>query len=150
MTAIHAVLLRPHRGDPHNLLARGPCGASPPVACHVSCFEERHWGWRAVDDTSPAPTCECPAVSEDGLNKVNEVRFMHPDDDTRAALVLAWDGEALAEGLLPLWRASLLLGAAGITDGGILPRRPTLFQAEQWGRRAAAAGYGTLVELAKP
>lgn len=32
MTAIHAVMLVPAEGDPHGLLADGPCGARPPMA----------------------------------------------------------------------------------------------------------------------
>ena len=32
MSKIHAVILVPAAGDPHNLLKRGPCGARPPTA----------------------------------------------------------------------------------------------------------------------
>lgn len=69
MTDIHAVLLVPEKSDPHGLLKEGPCGARPPLA----------FLWRAV----------------------GRWLAMSPGDETIAprALVLAWGGEPVAEGL---------------------------------------------------
>ena len=74
---ITAVLLVPAEGDPHGLLREGPCGARPPVAC---------WDggrWRAWTDNG----------------------WWWPVVPDRCALVLAWDGESVAEGLDRLLRA---------------------------------------------
>lgn len=35
MTDIKAILLIPHKGDPHGLLKGGPCGAQPPMVVRV-------------------------------------------------------------------------------------------------------------------
>ena len=69
MSKVHAVLLVPAEGDPHGLLREGPCGARPPMA----------FLWRAV----------------------GRWLAMSPGDETIAprALVLAWGGEPVAEGL---------------------------------------------------
>ena len=69
MSKIKAVLLVPERDDPHGLLREGPCGARPPMA----------FLWRATDRWLP----------------------MSLGDETIAprALVLAWDGKPVAEGL---------------------------------------------------
>jgi hypothetical protein len=67
---IKGVLLVPAEGDPHELLAEGPCGARPPVACWDG---ER---WRSWADNG----WWCPLVP------------------ARRALVLAWDGKDIKEG----------------------------------------------------
>ena len=68
---IAAILLVPAEGDPHGLLAEGPCGARPPMAW----LRGRRDGiWR------PAP--------------------WFPDErEPLWALVLAWDGQPVAEGM---------------------------------------------------
>lgn len=45
MSAVHGVLLVPHEGGPHGLLAEGPCGARPPIVTewgHAPGIT--HWG----------------------------------------------------------------------------------------------------------
>ena len=79
MGEIKAVLLVPEPGDPHGLLAEGPCGARPPMATHY------RRGWRGG---KLVPSC-----AED-----------HADTFTYA-LVLAWDGEPVPEGVDRLARA---------------------------------------------
>ena len=65
------------------------------------------------------------------------------------ALVLAWGGEPVAEGLAYLW----IRAKGWPLDGpSKLPQKPTMSQAEQWGRWAARpwapkAGFGTLILL---
>ncbi len=63
-----AVLLVPAEGDPHGLIAEGPCGARPPVAYR----DLNRW----TDD--PPATVWPPAPF---------------------ALVLAWEGKPVAEGI---------------------------------------------------
>ena len=74
MSKIHAVLLVPEPNDPHGLLAEGPCGARPPIAY----IPNRGWKWT-----------EGPCAEE---------------FPTGRALVLAWDGEPVAEALTPFRR----------------------------------------------
>ena len=71
----HALILIPEEGDPHGLLAEGVCGARPPTA------------WLHTDDP--------------GLWIPSDVAH----DDTGEALVLAWDGESVPEGMDRWWRA---------------------------------------------
>ena len=71
MTDIHAVLLIPAEGDPHGMLREGPCGARPPIACWDG---ER---WRSWTDNG----CWWPVVPG------------------RRALVFAWGGKPVAEGM---------------------------------------------------
>jgi len=75
MSKVHAVLLIPEDGDPHNLLKEGPCGARPPMASPYEGKFEAH-----TSDWAPCWPGE-------------------------TALVLAWDGEPVAEGLDRLSRA---------------------------------------------
>lgn len=88
---VHAVLLVPHEGDPLGLLANGPCGARPPTRAESPEIEGRpRW------------------VSEAKLNEYDLLRrrgaqWVPPFDweDARRALVLAWDGKPVADGV---WR----------------------------------------------
>jgi len=72
---ITTVLLVPEEGDPLGLLAEGPCGARPPVAYEWQAVKK----WRTYDGPLPPPERRRPYW--------------------RGALVLAWDGEPVAEGL---------------------------------------------------
>ncbi len=78
---IRAVLLVPTEGDPHGLLTEGPCGARPPTA----------WFARCKGVLVPAPHAAAR-------------RCGHCDrplaECQQRALVLAWDGEPVAEGCL--------------------------------------------------
>ena len=78
---VHAILLVPAEGDPLGLLAEGPCGARPPVA------------WNGHNNGAP------------------DVWWPHPGTPGTArydtlALVLAWDGKPVPEGLDRLERCS--------------------------------------------
>ena len=75
MSEIKAVLLIPEEGDPHKLLKKGPYGARPPWAAR--CATCQRW----VGGDGEGLTCHCfrgPAIP--------------------SALVLAWNGESVAEG----------------------------------------------------
>ena len=76
---INAVLLVPADGDPNGLLREGPCGGRPPTAYTTWVDGKSDGQWRANDDSMD----------------------IEPGD----ALVLAWDGEPVAEGLDRLYRA---------------------------------------------
>lgn len=72
---IAAILLIPAEGDPLGLLKEGPCGARPPMTYdHMHKHGALCWN----------PTCG---------------RARHLMREGRRALVLAWDGEPVAEGL---------------------------------------------------
>ena len=77
MSETKGVLLVPADSDPLGLLAEGPCGARPPAAC---------WDgdrWRSWADNS----------------------WWWPLVPDRRALVLAWEGEPVAEGMAALGQA---------------------------------------------
>jgi len=80
MSKIKAVLLVPAEGDPHGLLKEGPCGARPPM---VEQFRaDVGWAEWRICTRSKGSIMDCRA--EWG-------------DDYRVALILAWDGEPVAE-----------------------------------------------------
>ncbi len=78
---IHNVLLIPAEGDPLGLLAEGPCGARPPAARHKRGHADWLPGWHPKG-----------------------IPGHEPQWSTRFALVLAWDGQPVAEGLDRFWR----------------------------------------------
>ena len=69
MSEIKHILLVPEKGDPHGLLAEGPCGARPPIAY----IPNRGWKWT-----------EGPCAEEFPNGR---------------ALVLKWGGTPVAEGM---------------------------------------------------
>jgi hypothetical protein len=74
-----AILLVPTPGDPHGLLAPGVCGARVPTLYNsTSCGYDAHRGWRERHDVRG----DCYMCG-------------HPDE----ALVLAWEGEPVPEGV---------------------------------------------------
>ena len=85
--SVQAVLLIPAAGDPHGLLREGPCGARPPMV---------YEGWEGDPLRSWWTTASATANAS--------ARF-YPSRAHRRALVLAWDGEPVAEGLGRLRRA---------------------------------------------
>lgn len=76
---IHTVLLTPAEGDPHGLLANGVLGAATPAPTAAVCDNCRNWRVHAG-----LGFCTC-----DGWTFTS----------SRRSLVLAWDGEQVAEGL---------------------------------------------------
>ncbi len=91
MSAVVAVLLIPAEGDPLGLLREGPCGAMPPAAAAYSWNvpgEADHWDeanhW---DRTDYGRSC-----------------FLGGMIGRPCALVLAWDGKSVPEGLFRAWK----------------------------------------------
>ncbi len=86
-----AILIVPAEGDPHGLLREGPCGATAPVA-------GRRW-WRERD-------------ANDELGPVQygswEAGQAYPGHHDARALVIAWNGEPVVEGIDRLCRAAAL------------------------------------------
>ena len=82
MTEIKGILLVPADPDPHGLLTEGPCGARPPFAVRIRYGDMKTlcYVWRAG-----------PFGGMSGLNP--------------RALVLAWDGKQVPEGMAALERA---------------------------------------------
>lgn len=78
MSEIKAVLLIPAKGDPHGLLKEGPCGARPPMAT-----------WHTQRKTTAC-------IPESGVHS-----------QTVRCLVLAWDGEPVAEAQPYIERAGI-------------------------------------------
>ena len=99
------ILLVPPSGDPHELLAWGPCGARPPVAVRRTyprvVHESNEWGdptyngEKCVACDQPWP-CETPGKVE----SEGHVRWQPGNRHTTVpdALVLAWGGKPVAEG----------------------------------------------------
>lgn len=81
MSRVVCVLLVPAAGDPLGLLAEGPCGARPPRAA-LDWRDHGHRRWRDASD----PRYDWPP-------------------GTPLALVLAWDGEVVPEGVDRLYRS---------------------------------------------
>jgi hypothetical protein len=77
---IAAVLLVPHDGDEHGLLAEGPCGARPPTAHWFRAVLHDGTVWQRWD---PGPRDNWRACEDNW------------GEDYKRALALAWDGEAL-------------------------------------------------------
>lgn len=94
--ALRAVLLIPEEGDPHGLLIDGPCGARSPVAIAYR-IGARMW----------------IALHEPWKTRHERVWLR--------ALVLAWDGEPVTEGMdrlrRAIWRGNPSTGLwVGISD----------------------------------
>lgn len=112
-----ALLLVPTDGDPHGLLAEGPCGARPPMAfrvmdqCHTQvehypCDEE--WGCPEDCDHQPVSRCDwcgepwpCPeagAVAKPGHWRSVSWPTGRAASFKGESLVLAWDGVVFPAG----------------------------------------------------
>lgn len=97
MTAkIHAVLLVPTDGDPLGLLRSGPCGARPPVVAEA--------GIASSDSGDVDLDSERWAMTHLGWR---DVPWAHTEEhpECRRALVLAWGGAPVAEGMDRLGRS---------------------------------------------
>ncbi len=100
---IAAILLIPTEGDPHGLLREGPCGARPPVVQRV---EHRH---QSTEDVRGCIECDGAWPCAFAGELAGAPYWSHHGSGwpTRA-LVLAWDGEPVAEGCLRVgWRDSI-------------------------------------------
>ena len=89
---IAAILLIPTEGDPHGLLREGPCGARPPVVQRV---EHRH---QSTEDVRGCIECDGAWPCAFAGELAGAPYWSHHGSGwpTRA-LVLAWDGEPVAE-----------------------------------------------------
>lgn len=92
MSEVKAVLLIPEEGDPRGLLEGGPCGAQPPIAQEYA-DGLRSW-WQSGDDDRHAEHWRSRTTPRSWAYRTG-----------RRALVLAWDGGPVAEGLDRLGRA---------------------------------------------
>ena len=133
LSKVHAVLLVPEKGDPHELLAWGPCGARPPMAVRRTyprvVHESNEWG----DPTYNGEKCEAcgqpwPCDTPGKVESEGHVRWQPGNRHTTVpdALVLAWGGKPVAEGLDRAYRCAGHHGAG--TDGhnpfmGVLAQR---------------------------
>lgn len=85
-----AVLLKPGKGPgDESLLADGACGARPPVAKKYECRQVDSCGqhqWWPIDH-APHVKCDCPG------------EWLQAAYPTTLALVLAWEGKPVPEGL---------------------------------------------------
>ena len=89
MSKVHAVLLVPEPGDPHGLLAEGPCGACPPTAWLDHDGKGNSW-WRAG--------CRAAGIEE------------------HDALVLAWGGEPVEVGCFYAAQGSRFLSPISVRN----------------------------------
>ena len=105
MSKVHAVLLVPEKGDPHELLREGPCGARPPMAVRRTyprvVHESNEWG----DPTYNGEKCEAcgqpwPCETPGKVESEGHVRWQPGNRHTTVAdaLVLAWGGKPVREG----------------------------------------------------
>ncbi len=85
--SVHAILLVPAEGDPLGLLAEGPCGARPPMAMRGVCPHHGRGPW--WDEDFAGEWCATWGGDEHCNWHITRER----------ALVLAWDGTPVAEGL---------------------------------------------------
>lgn len=105
---IAAVLLVPAEGDPHGLLADGPCGARPPVARWRLCDDCGGWWGEGISEYF------CGACGKRTDRKHN-----------RSALVLAWEGKAVWLGLSQLAEAAgFSTDLMGLWLQGVMQDRP--------------------------
>ena len=106
MSKVHAVLLVPEKGDPHELLREGPCGARPPMAVRRTyprvVHESNEWG----DPTYNGEKCEAcgqpwPCETPGKVESEGHVRWQPGNRHTTVAdaLVLAWGGKPVPEGM---------------------------------------------------
>lgn len=83
MADVHALLLVPPKRDPKGLLREGPCGARPPNVHWTTCPVHGRSALVSNDKLPPAP---CPEYACGPIH-------------THEALVLAWDGQPVDEGI---------------------------------------------------
>lgn len=100
------VLLVPESGDPHGLLADGPCGARPPMVVRRTYPRVVHEGNRYADPTFPGEKCVAcgqpwPCDTPGRVESEGHVRWVPANRHTARgdALVLAWGGKPVPEGI---------------------------------------------------
>ena len=113
MSKVHAVLLVPEKGDPHGLLAHGPCGARPPLAIRWTYPRVVHEGNGYADPTIPCEVCKAcgqqwPCDTPGRVESEGHVRWKpcNRHSTVAHALVLAWGGETVPEGIQRSVRAA--------------------------------------------
>ena len=100
MSRIHAVLLVPEESDPLGLLADGVCGARPPHAAELQCFDGHHRRWTAAGSPD-FPPCGCTYSVDEFDNEMRGTNLIAFQPlKARVALVLAWGGEVHHHGCM--------------------------------------------------
>ena len=111
MGDIQAILLVPGKGDPLGLLADGVCGSRPPMAVRRTYPRVVHEGNGFADPTVPCEMCKAcdqpwPCDTPGKVESEGHVRWKPASRYTTVfdALVLAWDGKPVSEGIDRLGR----------------------------------------------
>lgn len=95
-TDTQAILFVPEKGDPLGLLADGVCGARPPMALRWTDATNVYWGACGSADVPQTPSC----------------RIYDPGE----ALVLAWGGKPVPEGMDRLGRSPGRCGTGWVRE----------------------------------
>jgi hypothetical protein len=134
------VLLVPPVGDPYGLLAEGKCGARPPRVRQFTCAVHGHSPWLPVKWENP----HCHGVVLETSDRERCFRIATHGD----ALVIAWCGERLPDGILRAWFVADDVGTDGLAamlhdaDDGLAGLASTLAAL-----RRNDASLGTIVAL---
>jgi len=111
MSEIKAILLVPEKGDPLGLLADGVCGSRPPMAVRRTYPRVVHESNELGDPTAPCEVCRAcgrpwPCDTPGKVESEGHVRWKPANRYTTVfdALVLAWDGKPVPEGVERLGR----------------------------------------------
>ena len=123
---IRGILLVPAEGDPYGLLQEGPCGARPPMAGK----HDGHW-YEYESDGALGLVVEEPDGHWVGTYAVagSRSRGSSGGEPDARALVLAWNGKPVAEGLDRTYRCA---GHHGAGSDGHNPFMDLLAQRGEW------------------
>jgi len=143
-TEIAAVLLVPTDDDPHGLLAQGPCGARPPNAeriVHAKGEVNSREGGTYTGCTGCKELWPCSKSGTTQWVKGNDLWL-----NDRDALVLAWEGKPVVEGLT---RATMALAEFVSNDEKMILvwHGATMDDVMHMRSACLAEGLGTLVLL---
>lgn len=121
---VHAVLIRPHEGDPLGLLADGPCGSKPPTAIKLDRryhrLKDDDGKWLAPADGPHAAPPDALALAwgkepvREGTYRIRDHALMEDGSPYGLALHIL-NKDTLLRGaainLLSKWGTVILLGA---------------------------------------
>jgi hypothetical protein len=117
MSEIKHILLVPAEGDPHGLLKEGPCGARPPMARKFGLPRLMHTSNEFADPTYNGEKCVAcgqpwPCDTPGEVEQVADEKWVPWPHavSSPCALVLAWDGEPVAEAQPYIERAGIDYG----------------------------------------
>ena len=107
---IKHILLEPEEGDPHGLLKEGSCGSRPPMARKFGLPRLMHTSNEFADPTYNGEKCVAcgqpwPCDTPGEVEQVADEKWVPWPHavSSPCALVLAWDGEPVAEGIFSVW-----------------------------------------------